>query len=169
MSGALKNIVLIGFMASGKTLAAKMLSKRLNRKLVSTDALIVAQEGRSITQIFKEQGEEYFRQKEHAVIQELAGQTGLIIDCGGGLVLNPKNIALLKQNGIIFHLRTTPEVIFERVKGDPNRPLLNVPDPLGTIRALYAQRLPLYSQADVEVDSSSSSIEGAVDQILKRM
>jgi shikimate kinase len=164
-----KNIVLIGFMAAGKSSVAQALSKRLNRPLLATDKLIEERLGKNVRQIFEERGEAYFRSIEGEVVAEVSAMQGVIIDCGGGVVLNQKNFEILKRNGMIFHLHAPPEVIFGRIKGHSNRPLLNVPDPLARIRELYNQRLPLYNQADVTVDSSSASIELPVDEILKRI
>lgn len=97
-----KNIVLIGFMGVGKSLAAQHLADKLSRPILSTDELIVAQQGKSIAQIFQDQGEEYFRQIEADIIESLVDQKDVIIDCGGGIALNPRNIELLKKMALCF-------------------------------------------------------------------
>ena len=164
-----KNIVLIGFMGSGKSMVARALGERLKREIVSTDGLIEAREGQSIAWIFEKKGEAYFRALEHAVIKEVSIRRGIIIDCGGGSLLVPENLKFLKTNGIVFYLQASLEVIFERIKSESHRPLLKVPDPLGTLELLYQQRLPLYNQADYTIDANDASIEGPIVEILKKI
>jgi len=164
-----KNIVLIGFMGSGKSMIAEALSARLKRESVNIDRLIEAREGQSIAWIFEKKGEVYFRALEHDVIKGVTSRRGIIIDCGGGVVLRDKNLKLLKTHGIVFHLQASPEVIFERIKSERHRPLLQVPDPLGTLKLLYQERLPLYNQADYIIDANDASIEGPVAEILKKI
>jgi shikimate kinase len=164
-----KNIVLVGFMGSGKSMVARELGKRLKRDVVATDEMIEIKEGQSIHEIFKSKGEAYFRNMESEIIKEISLRWGLIIDCGGGVVLSQENLKLLKTNGIVFYLQATLEVIYQRIKNEKHRPLLKVPDPLGCIKQLYQQRLPLYNQADFTIDANSASIEGPVVEILKRI
>jgi shikimate kinase len=161
-----KNIVLIGFMASGKTLSSHELAKRLNRERVSTDELIEEREGRTIAEIFARSGEPYFRQLEHEIVREIAVQKNLVIDCGGGVVTNEENLKALKAHGIVFFLEATPEAIYRRVKGMKDRPLLNVADPLQKIKELLAQRDPHYRKAHHVVDSNEDNIGKVVDDIL---
>ena len=164
-----KNIALVGFMGSGKTMIARRLSEHLKVELLSTDVLIETKAGKSIDAIFKDHGEPYFRDLEAEIVKEVSLRRGIIIDCGGGVVLRPQNLQELKSNAIVFYLQATPEVIFERIKNEKHRPLLQVPDPLGFVRKLYQQRLPLYSQAHYTIDANDASIEGPVVEILKRM
>lgn len=162
-----KNIVLIGFMGSGKSLIARELGKRLKVDVIATDALAEAREGQSIHEIFKSKGEAYFRKLEAEIIKEISLRRGIIIDCGGGVVLDKENLQHLKSNGIVFHLQASPEVIYERIRQESHRPLLKTPDPLGRIKELYQQRLPLYNQADFTIDANDASIEGPVVEIIK--
>jgi len=164
-----KNIVLIGFMGSGKSLIARELGKRLGSEVVVTDALAELGEGQTIDQIFKSKGEAYFRDLEVSIIKEISLRQGIIIDCGGGVVLRKENLQHLKHHGIVFYLQASPEVIYQRIKNEKHRPLLQVPDPLGCIKELYNQRLPLYSQADFTIDASDASIESPVVEILKKI
>ncbi|MBF0569517.1 MAG: shikimate kinase [Candidatus Omnitrophica bacterium] len=161
-----RNIVLIGFMASGKTLTSRELASRLGRERVSTDELIVKREGRAIADIFAKSGEPYFRQIEREVVADIAGQKGLVIDCGGGVAASEENFTALKKNGISFYLSTTPESVLRRTKGKTDRPLLNVDDPLDKIKQLLAQRDPHYRKADFIVDSNEDNIGKVVDDIL---
>lgn len=164
-----KNIVLIGFMGSGKSMVARELGRMLKRPVVSTDDLIEARAKLSILQIFKSKGEAYFRDLESEVIKEVVQRRGIIIDCGGGVVNRPENLKSLKSSGIVFFLTATPEVIYARIKNEKHRPLLKASDPLGCIKELYQQRLPLYNQADHTIDANNASIDGPVDEILKKI
>jgi shikimate kinase len=166
MSSAQKNIVLIGFMASGKTLVSRELSKRLNRERVSTDELIEAREGRSIKDIFAQSGEPYFRVLEREVVRQLSLRDGLVIDCGGGVAAFEENLNALRSGGVCFYLYVTPESVLRRTSGRTDRPLLNVEDPLSKIKELLAKRDPHYRKADFLVDSNEDNISGVVDEVL---
>ena len=131
--------------------------------------MIEHQEGCTIEEIFNQKGEPYFREVENTIIKELVPKQGVIIDCGGGIVLNPINMDLLKQHGIIFYLKASPEVIFQRIKNEKHRPLLNTPDPLGRIGELLNQRIPLYNQAHHIIDANDASIQSPVDEIIRLM
>jgi len=148
---------------------ASELGKRLKVEVVATDALIEAREGQLIHEIFQSKGESYFRDLEAEIVKELSLRQGIVIDCGGGVVLRKENLQHLKSNGIVFYLQATPEVIYQRVKHESHRPLLKAPDPLGRIKELYQQRLPLYNQADHIIDANDASIEGPVVEIIKKI
>ena len=163
------NIVLIGFMGSGKSMIARELGKRLNVDVVSTDQLAEAKEGKTIHEIFKSNGEKYFRDLEVEIVKSVSQRRGIVIDCGGGVILRKENLSNLKANGIVFYLQATPEVIYQRIKHETHRPLLQTSDPLGCIKELYQQRLPLYSQADFTIDANDASIEGPVVEILSKI
>lgn len=153
-------------MGAGKSSVAKALAKTLKRKAVSTDVLIVEREKRPISDIFRDSGEPYFRQVEKAVVAEVSRQDNLIVDCGGGVVLNPENINNLKKNGVIFYLAATPSVIYDRVKHERHRPLLNVEDPKGKIEELLNARKSSYEQANVTIDTSHKTVQQVVEEIL---
>lgn len=162
-----KNIVLTGFMGAGKSVTAKCLADALKTFLYSTDKLVEEKAGHPISEIFLQDGEGAFRRMEHEVILDLAKKHGAIIDCGGGVVLNPENMKALKKNGIIFYLSATPELVWERVKNQKHRPLLQVADPLAEIRRLLVQREPLYRQADHTIDTKGLTGQTTCDAILK--
>ena len=145
------------------------MGKRLKAPVVATDDLVQAKAGQTIHEIFESKGEAYFRGLESEIIKEVSLRRGIVIDCGGGAVLRKENLQHLKANGIVFYLQATPEVIFQRIKDEKHRPLLKVPDPLGRIKELYQQRLPLYDQADYIIDANDASIEGPIVEILKKI
>ncbi len=161
-----KNIVLIGFMGAGKTVAARVLARRLKAKAVSTDELIEKKEGRPIPEIFAKSGEPYFRGLEKDIIREVSRKKNLIIDCGGGVFVDPENAALLKKHGIVIYLSATPEVLHERTAGRKHRPLLNVDDPMARIKELLAQREPSYKQAHYTLDTSHKKNSQVCDEII---
>ena len=162
-----KNIVLIGFMGAGKTSVSEKLAETLKRPCVSTDRAIEEKEKRSIVEIFKDFGEEYFRQQEKKIVEELSQKENLIIDCGGGVILQQENIDRLKENGILIYLFSNPEVIHERTKDQLHRPLLNVSCPQAKIQELLDQRKLYYEQAHFTVDTSRQSADQTAQKILK--
>lgn len=165
-----KNIVLIGLMGAGKSTVARELAKRLGRELVVIDRLIEEKVGKKIVQIFEESSEARFRELERQAVIELAPRSGLIIDCGGGIVLNADNITDLKKNGTVFYLTANADVLYGRIKHHKHRPLMNVPKPLEAIKALIAEREELYRQAaDHAIDASGVSIEPVCREILEIM
>ena len=136
-----KNIVLIGMMGCGKSTIGALLARRLGRKLVDTDALVEAQEGRTIPEIFSSDGEEYFRQAEERVAKALASRSALVIACGGGLPLREESIRPLKESGTVFFLCRDPGEIYDTVSMAGRR--------LGqggreAFLARFAQREPVY-------------------------
>ena len=142
-----KNIVLFGFMGCGKSTVGTELARKTGRKLVDTDALIEKREGMSVSEIFSKHGEEYFRDREHEICVELAGKERLIISAGGGALTFRRNIEALREGCKLVLLDVPPEVIYERLKYDTTRPLLQCDDKLGAIRKLYARREAIYREA----------------------
>jgi shikimate kinase len=143
-----RNIILTGFMGTGKTTVGKLLADLLGYGFVDTDDLIEARHGRSIPQIFAESGEAAFRQMERDMAQALAEQEDLVIATGGRLMLDPVNVAALGQNGRIFCLVATPEEILMRVMqaGVAERPLLSGDNPQERIATLLQERREKYAQ-----------------------
>ena len=164
-----RNIVLVGFMGAGKSLVANKLAKRCQRQIVSTDRLIEEQENKPIAEIFSQKGEAYFRALEKEIVLKIADRKNLIVDCGGGIVINQENIENLRKQGTIFYLFATPEMIYENIKDQKHRPLLQVKDPLEKIRELLDQRKVFYAQADYTIDTCHQSLDQACDEILKIM
>lgn len=140
------NIILTGFMGTGKTTVGKRLAEQLQRPFTDTDALIVARDGRSVADIFAQDGEAHFRAWERTVALELAAQQGLVIATGGRLMLDEDNAAALAASGNVFCLTATPETILARVQDDGRRPLLNVPNPAERIAFLLEMRREGYGR-----------------------
>jgi shikimate kinase len=142
------NLILTGFMGTGKTTVGRLVAQKLGREFVDTDLLIEERHG-PIQEIFDRQGESAFREIEQALAQELGQRSGLVIATGGRMLLDPENVRVLSKNGRIFCLVATPEEIYDRVTGDPSRvkrPLLEVEDPKQRIVELLGERGPDYER-----------------------
>ena len=167
---SLPNIVLVGFMGTGKSEVGRRLGLRLARVFIDTDAVIEREMKTSITQLFEEKGENYFRQQERRVISQVCQGREQVIATGGGAIVDPLNARQLKDNGFIVCLRATPEVIYERVRHNTDRPLLygqdHEHDPLTKIRTLLETRAEAYGQADVTIDTSQRSVDEVVEAVI---
>ena len=164
------NIILTGFMGSGKTTAGIRLSYRLRLPLLDTDKWIEKEEGRTISEIFALQGEETFRKMETSALRTLLELEGeQIISTGGGLPMREENRELLKKLGTVVFLRIKPETVYERLKGDNTRPLLKKADPMKEIRRLLELRNPVYQEcADITVDVDGKDFEEIISEIIDR-
>lgn len=166
-----QNVVLIGFMGSGKTSVGIKLSYRLRMPVEDTDKLIERREGCSVSDIFRERGEECFRQLETELLKELAESGSVkIYSVGGGTPVRRENRELLKKLGMVVYLRLRPETAYERLKGDTSRPLLQCADPLEKIRALMQERKSAYEEAaDMILDVDAMTLEQIQDSIIMKM
>jgi shikimate kinase len=142
----LPNIILTGFMGTGKTTVGQLLAQRWQRPFLDTDALIVARNGRAIADIFAQDGEAAFRTWERTVALELAQREGLVIATGGRLMLDEINANALSASGLVFCLTAVPQTILARVQDDNKRPLLDVPDPVAQIQRLLDERQDGYGR-----------------------
>ncbi|RJQ30636.1 MAG: shikimate kinase [Peptococcaceae bacterium] len=163
----MKNIVLIGFMGTGKTTIGRRLAERLGRPFIDTDAAIEEVTGKTITQLFARDGAARFRSEEALLAKKLAGREGLVVATGGGMVLNPENVRLLKENGVLIALTAGPEVIHQRVRNIKNRPLLGKGDQREALTRLLKERAGVYDIAALTIDTGCCSQEQAVDEITR--
>ena len=163
------NIILTGFMGSGKTSVGLKLSYRLRIPVEDTDKLIERKEGRSVGDIFAEEGEAYFREQETALLRELLNRRQrCIYSVGGGTPIRKENRELLGQLGKVVYLRVRPDTVYERLKGDTTRPLLQCEDPLERIGSLMEERREAYeSCADLILDTDEADMEAILDRIGK--
>ncbi len=161
------NIVLIGFMGSGKSSIGRLVAQRLGFQFIDTDALIVERARVEISEIFAQQGEAAFRDLESSTLESLAHYQRCVISTGGGIVLREKNRDLLRGLGLVVWLTASEEVIYERVSRNTKRPLLQTANPRATIAELFAARRAVYEQAaEVTIDSSYLSREQAADEVI---
>ena len=142
-----RNIVLFGFMGCGKSTVGAELAANTGREMVDTDKLIEQSEGMSISEIFSKHGEQYFRDREHEICCQLAERERLIISAGGGALTFRRNIEALRRGCELVLIDVSPEVIYERLKYDTTRPLLQCDDKMAAIRSLYARRDAVYREA----------------------
>lgn len=167
----MNNVILIGFMGCGKSTVGIRLSYKLRRIVEDTDKLIEKKAEMSISEMFATEGEAAFRQKETDCLCELIRSSEeKIISTGGGLPMKPENHALLKKLGCVIYLKISPECVWERLKNDITRPLLQCEDPFGKIQELMAKRAPLYeAAADVVVDVDGKNMDEVLEEILNRL
>jgi shikimate kinase len=157
-------------MGTGKTAVGKRLAASLGYRYVDTDMIIEEQAGSTIAEIFKNRGESYFRDAEHSVIQEVMSSSDCVISTGGGAPVDPKNLALLKENGLVICLKSSPEKIMERTERKKDeRPLLSGKEPLKEIKRLLELRAQYYDQADWTVDTSKQTVAEVVAVIEKKL
>jgi len=162
----MKNVVLFGFMGTGKTVVGKEVARKLGMKFVDMDDIIEEKEDSSISEIFAEKGEKRFREVESEVARSLSLTEGLVIATGGGVVLDRKNVDALQLSGAGICLTASPEVTYERVKNESHRPLLMTDNPLQRIRSLLRYRAPFYARVKYQIDTSDLPAESVVENIL---
>lgn len=163
------NLILTGFMGTGKTSLGKLLAEKLGRGFVDLDQKIEQDTGLSIPQIFEMYGEKYFRELEKKAVAEVSQRRNLVIATGGGTVKDEENISMLKSSGMMICLTTEPEEIFRRTERRGERPVLDesAEDRLATIKKLLAEREKFYAQADYTVDTTDWSPLQIMNDICK--
>ena len=168
MSGTrvIENLALIGFMGTGKSSVGRLVAHLLHFTFLDTDKVIEARAGKTITEIFEQDGEPAFREWEKRVVEELTRRTKTVISTGGGLPANENNLASLKTHALVVCLWASPETIYERVRDHAHRPLLNAPDPHAKIRELLAVREPFYRQGDVLLNTERRTVHDVAMQVL---
>ncbi|HDH28329.1 MAG TPA: shikimate kinase [Euryarchaeota archaeon] len=165
----MKNIVLTGFMGAGKSSVGKRLAEHLGLSVVDTDEVIEEDSGMKISEIFSRFGEPRFRELESEAVKRVSKLTDHVIVTGGGVVLKAVNIENLRKKGIIIYLHAAPETIYNRVKDETHRPLLQVADPLAKIRELLESRSQFYANNDIEVDTTNLSVDEVVEEIIQKI
>jgi shikimate kinase len=164
------NLYLIGLMGAGKTTIGRLLARRLKLRFLDSDLEIERHCGVKVPVIFEIEGESGFRARESQTLAELVELDGVVLATGGGAVLAPENRRLLAARGTVVYLCARPEDLYVRVRHDRNRPLLATPDPLKRLRALYAERDPLYrSIADIVIDTGRQSVQALANQLLEQL
>lgn len=162
------NIVLIGFMGSGKTAVGKRLANKLNMKFFDTDENIEQVSGMSIGRIFNDFGEVRFRSEETLAVKRACSVKNCVIATGGGAVLIPENVDLLAKTGLIVALDASPEEIQKRVsKRNSFRPLLGNDKSIENITKLLEKRIPIYNKADYKINTTGKELETVVDEIME--
>jgi len=167
------NVVLVGFMASGKTAIGRQVAKRLGYRLVDTDHFIETQTGRAIADIFQQEGEPYFRGLESALTRAMATMENTVFSTGGGILTTPGNLERLKQVGLVVYLKADTADILERLERDTRRPLVQKALAEGnlkeTVETLLAQREPQYLQADVTVSTHGKAPFKTAGEIIQEI
>jgi len=165
-----QSIVLIGFMGAGKSSSGKALGRKTGLPLFDTDEIVSKRLGLSVTEIFVQLGEEEFRDAETEALRQLSGAAAAIIVTGGGIVLRPENVRMLRQLGRVVSLEADAETLFRRISRRATRPLLQTENPRATMVELLRVRDPLYrAAADVRLDTSHLTHDEVADAILKRI
>jgi shikimate kinase len=165
MTESKRNIILTGFMATGKSSIGRCLAARLGYEFVDLDALIEAEAGMRISQIFASQGEAAFRELESRMVERAAGRTGCVIATGGGAIVNPRNLEALKRSGVVIVLTADPEIILSRVRDAEDRPMLRGGEMRERIQRLLEERAPAYAKADLSVDTSDRTMDEVVGHL----
>jgi shikimate kinase len=162
-----RNIILTGFMGTGKSTVGQLVAHRLQRDFVDMDIVIEEREQRPISQIFAESGEPYFRRLEANLCQELAAQTGLVVATGGGTLIREANLQLMEETGLVICLDCVPEVLWQRIGQSENRPMLAALDEgrFARLGALLKQRAPAYARIERHIDVTCLSPETITQQI----
>lgn len=159
------SIILTGLPGSGKSTVGKFLSDKTGFGFIDLDSLIEEAEGLKITEIFAKFGEKYFRTLETDMIKTLKSKNSFILSTGGGTFQNEDNILLLKNLGTVFYLNVSPDIIYERIKGDRTRPLLNTKDPKAALFDLLLKRDENYKKADYTVNAAQN-VDDTANEIL---
>ena len=162
-----KPIVLIGMMGTGKTHLGKMLAEALGLEFFDSDHVIEERGGLSINEIFELYGEERFRQSEEKAILELLGQGACVIATGGGAPVNPTILKSIKSQAISIWLKSDIEAIYERVKQNKTRPLLNKDNPKQILSDLLAAREDIYAQADITIETQGNNANTALSEMIE--
>lgn len=170
MSGAEANLVLVGFMGTGKSAVGRRLARRLSRRFLDTDSWITVEAGMSIAELFRDFGEAAFRAMETEAARHVAASRGLVVSTGGGILMDPRHVDLLRSHAALVCLTARPEVILARTAPWDSRPLLrDAPDRDALVRRLLEERAEGYAQADLTLDTSDRTADEVVEEICTRL
>jgi shikimate kinase len=162
-----KNIILVGFMGTGKSASGRLVAKRLDRQFVDMDTVIEERAGKKISDIFADEGEAHFRSLERNLARELSAREDLVIATGGGIVLNPDNISDFSRTGVVICLHADPDTILQRVAKDTHRPLLQGDDDkIKAIRELLAKRQKLYNAIPLRIDTNNHTARDTAEEVI---
>ena len=163
------NIVLTGFMAAGKTVVGRRLARVLGWSFVDLDAVIEADEGLAVREIFVGRGELYFREREKAALGQVLNGAEQVIALGGGAVVDSDNLRLLKERSFLIWLKVSPRTVLNRTGGSDDRPLLQGPDKLKRIQELSEQREGIYAEANLTVKTDELTVNQVVQRIQQQI
>lgn len=163
-------IYLIGFMGVGKTSVSKDLGKILNRLVIEIDEIVEMNSNMSISNIFSEFGEDYFRNLETEALSSIQGDTNVVVSTGGGIVTREVNVDIMKKEGIVVLLKAKPETVYNRLKDTNTRPILNNNMNVEFISDLMAKREDLYNRVkDIEIETDNKTIREVCFEIIDRL
>ncbi|MDR3564612.1 MAG: shikimate kinase [Negativicutes bacterium] len=162
----MKNIILVGFMGTGKTTVGQLLAKKLNRQFIDVDRKIEAYCGMPVGDIFKLQGELFFRRQEQLIIKDLLPHRSAVVATGGGAILSSENVSNMRAHGVMICLEASVDEIIKRIGLDASRPLLNAPNKEERVAKLLAERANRYQLADFSVDTSALAPEEVAEKII---
>ncbi|WPJ96389.1 shikimate kinase [Coraliomargarita algicola] len=161
------NLYLVGFMGVGKSAIGRRVARELGLRFIDSDQQIEKEQGKKIPEIFATEGEARFRELERQFIESGHPDTGCVVSCGGGLVIQPGMKELLKQKGLVICLFASAESIIERTSRNKDRPLLNVADPASKVRALLAEREPIYMDSGACITTEGRTIPEVVRHMIR--
>ncbi len=162
-----RNIILVGFMGTGKTTVGRMVAERVHRPFIDMDSVIEERAGKTISDIFAEDGEAQFRKQERDLVKELCRKREQVIAPGGGIVLDPDNIRDFDRTGTVICLLAEPETILERVGKESHRPLLESEDKARAITELLEKRRPLYDAIPRRINTTHLSASQVADRVIE--
>ena len=164
-----KNIIITGFMGTGKSVVAKELARKLKMEFIDMDRIVEERHGMSISNIFDRYGERYFRAQENKLVKELSRKENMVIATGGGTLLSSDNARILNQRGQIICLYADSQAIYNRVKRKNDRPLLNGENILDKINHLLKERKKIYDNIKWKIDTTNFTIREVVDKIINHL
>ncbi len=166
----MRNLYLVGMMGSGKSVTGRKLAALLGHSFVDLDQWIEERQHRSITEIFESEGETFFRDTEAELLKEVCGSGPRVVATGGGTVLRPENVERMRATGKIIFLETSLEVLWERVKGKKDRPLLKGGDPKANLNGIFQTRQPIYEKVcDCRINTDGQTAEAAAKKIMEEL